>query len=101
MRVQWVSRNDRWEFMPGPLPFDEMTNADGSVREPYLILDQWLKEQPPEAMGGGVALAAFQKARAQAAASEVRVDEECADPRRVSGRVELAGIAIGARIAAE
>src|SRR4051812_10138984 len=37
--------------MPGPLPFDEMTNADGSVREPYLILDQWLKEQPPEAMG--------------------------------------------------
>ena len=28
-----------------------MTNADGSVREPYLILDHWLKEQPPEAMG--------------------------------------------------
>ena len=28
-----------------------MTNADGSVREPYLILDQWLKEQPAEARG--------------------------------------------------
>jgi len=27
---------------------DEMTNADGSVREPYLILDQWMKEQPAE-----------------------------------------------------
>ena len=51
MARQWASRNLRWEFMPGPLPFDEMTNADGSVREPYLILDQWLKEQPPEAMG--------------------------------------------------
>jgi uncharacterized circularly permuted ATP-grasp superfamily protein len=37
--------------MPGPFPFDEMTNADGSVREPYLILDQWLKEQPAEARG--------------------------------------------------
>ena len=37
--------------MPGPSPFDEMTNADGSVREPYLILDQWLKEQPPQALG--------------------------------------------------
>ena len=37
--------------MPGPLAFDEMTNADGSVREPYLILDQWLKQQPAEAMG--------------------------------------------------
>ena len=37
--------------MPGSLPFDEMTNADGSVREPYLILDSWLKEQPPQAMG--------------------------------------------------
>jgi len=36
--------------MPGPFPFNEMSNADGSVREPYLILDQWLKEQPPEAM---------------------------------------------------
>src|SRR6218665_997790 len=37
--------------MPGPSPFDEMTNADGSVCEPYLILDQWLKEQPPDALG--------------------------------------------------
>ncbi|HVY50809.1 MAG TPA: circularly permuted type 2 ATP-grasp protein [Devosia sp.] len=36
--------------MPAALPFDEMTNADGSIREPYLVLDQWLKEQPPEAM---------------------------------------------------
>jgi uncharacterized circularly permuted ATP-grasp superfamily protein len=31
-------------------PFDEMTNADGSVREPYTVLDAWLKEQPPEAL---------------------------------------------------
>ena len=31
-------------------PFDEMTNADGSVREPYLILEEWLKEQPPQAL---------------------------------------------------
>jgi uncharacterized circularly permuted ATP-grasp superfamily protein len=31
-------------------PFDEMTNADGSIREPYLALDQWLKEQPPQAL---------------------------------------------------
>jgi len=31
-------------------PFDEMYNADGSVREPYLILDQWLKEQPAQAL---------------------------------------------------
>ncbi|HWA19367.1 MAG TPA: circularly permuted type 2 ATP-grasp protein [Devosia sp.] len=37
--------------MPGPLPFDEMTLADGGVRDPYLILDQWLKEQPPQALG--------------------------------------------------
>ncbi|MDO8360283.1 MAG: circularly permuted type 2 ATP-grasp protein, partial [Devosia sp.] len=37
--------------MPGPSPFDEMTNADGSIREPYLILEQWLKEQPPQALG--------------------------------------------------
>jgi uncharacterized circularly permuted ATP-grasp superfamily protein len=36
--------------MTAPAPFDEMRNADGSVREPYLILDQWLKEQPPEAL---------------------------------------------------
>ena len=31
-------------------PFDEMHNADGSVREPYLVLDQWLKEQPAQAL---------------------------------------------------
>ncbi len=31
-------------------PFDEMHNADGSVREPYLILEEWLKEQPPQAL---------------------------------------------------
>ena len=37
--------------MPGPSAFDEMTNADGSIREPYLILDQWLKEQHPDALG--------------------------------------------------
>jgi len=32
-------------------PFDEMRNADGSVREPYRQLDAWLKEQPDEALG--------------------------------------------------
>jgi uncharacterized circularly permuted ATP-grasp superfamily protein len=37
--------------MPGSVSFDEMTNADGSVREPYLILDSWLKEQPDKALG--------------------------------------------------
>jgi uncharacterized circularly permuted ATP-grasp superfamily protein len=31
-------------------PFDEMYNADGSVREPYIVLDQWLKEQPAQAL---------------------------------------------------
>ena len=31
-------------------PFDEMHNADGSVREPYLALEEWLKEQPPQAL---------------------------------------------------
>lgn len=31
-------------------PFDEMHNADGSVREPYHVLDQWLKEQPAQAL---------------------------------------------------
>ena len=31
-------------------PFDEMHNADGSIRDPYLILDEWLKEQPPQAL---------------------------------------------------
>ena len=28
-----------------------MTSADGSVREPYLILNQWLQEQPKDALG--------------------------------------------------
>jgi len=31
-------------------PFDEMHNADGSVREPYLVLEEWLKDQPPQAL---------------------------------------------------
>jgi uncharacterized circularly permuted ATP-grasp superfamily protein len=31
-------------------PFDEMRNADGSVREPYLALDAWLREQPDQAL---------------------------------------------------
>ncbi|MHB1103364.1 MAG: circularly permuted type 2 ATP-grasp protein [Devosia sp.] len=31
-------------------PFDEMYNADGSVRDPYIVLDQWLKEQPAQAL---------------------------------------------------
>ena len=31
-------------------PFDEMHNADGTIREPYLALDAWLKEQPPRAL---------------------------------------------------
>ncbi len=32
-------------------PFDEMRNADGSVREPYQALDAWLREQPDAALG--------------------------------------------------
>ena len=32
-------------------PFDEMHNADGSVREPYRELDAWLREQPEGALG--------------------------------------------------
>jgi uncharacterized circularly permuted ATP-grasp superfamily protein len=36
--------------MPEPIAFDEMTVADGSVRDPYLILDEWLKEQQPQAL---------------------------------------------------
>ena len=32
-------------------PFDEMHNADGSVREPYRELDAWLREQPEQALG--------------------------------------------------
>jgi uncharacterized circularly permuted ATP-grasp superfamily protein len=31
-------------------PFDEMHNADGSVREPYRALAQWLDEQPDKAL---------------------------------------------------
>ncbi|WP_240232319.1 circularly permuted type 2 ATP-grasp protein [Devosia lacusdianchii] len=31
-------------------PFDEMYNADGSVREPYRALAQWLEEQPDKAL---------------------------------------------------
>src|SRR3954469_13389606 len=31
-------------------PFDEMYNADGSVREPYRALAQWLDEQPDKAL---------------------------------------------------
>jgi uncharacterized circularly permuted ATP-grasp superfamily protein len=36
--------------MTQPTPFDEMHNADGSIREPYRVLDAWLKEQPPQAL---------------------------------------------------
>jgi uncharacterized circularly permuted ATP-grasp superfamily protein len=36
--------------MSATTPFDEMTNADGSIREPYHALDAWLKEQPPKAL---------------------------------------------------
>jgi uncharacterized circularly permuted ATP-grasp superfamily protein len=32
-------------------PFDEMRNGDGSVREPYAVLDAWLREQPDQALG--------------------------------------------------
>ncbi|KFC68408.1 hypothetical protein FF80_01848 [Devosia sp. LC5] len=31
-------------------PFDEMYNADGSVREPYRALNAWLEEQPDKAL---------------------------------------------------
>jgi uncharacterized circularly permuted ATP-grasp superfamily protein len=37
--------------MSETVPFDEMHNADGSVREPYSVLDAWLKEQPAQALG--------------------------------------------------
>jgi hypothetical protein len=37
-------------LMSAASPFDEMHNADGSIREPYLVLDQWLKEQPAQAL---------------------------------------------------
>ena len=36
--------------MVDPLPFDEMYEADGSVREPYRALAQWLEEQPDKAL---------------------------------------------------
>jgi uncharacterized circularly permuted ATP-grasp superfamily protein len=36
--------------MPEKVFFDEMRNADGSVREPYRLLDAWLNEQPPDAL---------------------------------------------------
>ena len=36
--------------MADKLPFDEMHNADGSVREPYRALAQWLEEQPERAL---------------------------------------------------
>ncbi|WP_375449870.1 circularly permuted type 2 ATP-grasp protein [uncultured Devosia sp.] len=32
------------------VPFDEMHNADGTVREPYRALAQWLDEQPDKAL---------------------------------------------------
>ena len=31
-------------------PFDEMHNPDGSVREPYRALSEWLAEQPDKAL---------------------------------------------------
>jgi uncharacterized circularly permuted ATP-grasp superfamily protein len=31
-------------------PFDEMNNADGTIREPYRVLSQWLDEQPDRAL---------------------------------------------------
>jgi uncharacterized circularly permuted ATP-grasp superfamily protein len=37
--------------MTGTAPFDEMHNADGTVREPYRVLAQWLSEQPKSALG--------------------------------------------------
>ena len=36
--------------MSETVPFDEMHNPDGSVRDPYAVLDAWLKEQPPQAL---------------------------------------------------
>ncbi len=34
------------DFMSEKVPFNEMLNADGSVREPYQVLSEWLGEQP-------------------------------------------------------
>src|SRR4051812_18361376 len=36
--------------MADKTPFDEMNNADGTVREPYRALAQWLSEQPDKAL---------------------------------------------------
>ncbi|MDB5623999.1 MAG: hypothetical protein JWR39_2562 [Devosia sp.] len=36
--------------MADTAPFDEMHNADGSVREPYRVLAEWLAEQPEQAL---------------------------------------------------
>ncbi len=36
--------------MSKPPPFNEMFNADGSVREPYQVLDAWLKDLPAQAL---------------------------------------------------
>jgi uncharacterized circularly permuted ATP-grasp superfamily protein len=37
--------------MSETVPFDEMHHPDGSVRDPYAILDAWLNEQPAQALG--------------------------------------------------
>lgn len=37
--------------MDATTPFNEMYNADGSVREPYRVLDAWIREQPEQALG--------------------------------------------------
>jgi len=34
----------------GSTPFNEMHNADGSIREPYRVLADWLNEQPENAL---------------------------------------------------
>ena len=36
--------------MSETIPFDEMHHPDGSVRDPYAVLDAWLQEQPPQAL---------------------------------------------------
>ncbi|MDF2797901.1 MAG: hypothetical protein K0R85_645 [Devosia sp.] len=36
--------------MADTAPFDEMHNPDGSVREPYRVLAEWLAEQPEQAL---------------------------------------------------
>ena len=52
-------------------------------------------------MRDGIVFAALQQPRAQAAPREIRVNEECADLGGIPRRIELGGIAIGARIAAK